>query len=573
MTDRKLVVGVPRTELVDELATLARAGQKGSARWQEVQQQLTQYRLAELPPPTAGSRSEESIRTRVIAGLREAPGSTPSELAKTLQKQSTVVSRVLASLLEDGYVTYTGTADDRRKRLYFLSEAEQASTAVTPATDNEAERHHIALAIGGAVEARRRRHDLTYAQDRLTRLLAHATRIDAKDLALLARTELITTLRQESQSAAPELAEAYRGHLEVLANMLTDSTDLPVTLSAPLLGTLEYEWGRDPAKPTPDRLRHLTAAQMAFEWCEESAHAQAWGPKAGWALLSRAGLWRAETEFGKAQSLALRASEVFDAYDDQYGKAEAFRIIGFCQRLRGDFDGAIETLRHAVNVEGTAVSERCRADVLLQLGDAHRCKGELDTARPILSEAEALAKRLGRTVTLGFVLSSMAAVEYAAQSLDKARDCASRAAESLVGKPEGAALNRRRLAVICRELGSGGDRRQYVESVSLFREALMDYDRLNSPAGTATCLVGLGMVAGEHEDAAIRGLHKVAVSEDGRNLVPKDPWLPGLVSKWAEEIDRDDMQEVVWSFTGPFAHLEPAEMAAEPRVVSKVDAL
>lgn len=563
-----------RTALVAELATLSREGNKGSARWVEVQNELAGLRV-DAARSQAGPPARQSVRTRVIKALLDAPGSTPSQLAISLNKTTTVVSRVLAGLLEDGVVEYVGTDDDRRKRHYALTEAATGPDGdVAAPTDDEAERQHIALAIGVAVEARRKRHDLEYARDRLERLLNQATEIGAADLALLARTELITTLRQQSRSV-PARESARQEHIMALAAMVRPATTsaVPAYLVAPALGCLEYQLGRDKTKTTAARLRHLTAAEVTFARCEDMATSHDWAPREGWSLLMRAELWRKQTEFGKAQNLALQASGIFQRYDDRYGAAEAFRVLGFCQRLRGDFDGAIATLEHALALEGSAVSDRCRADVLLQLGDAYRCKGQLNPARFFLAEAEQLSESLGRTITLGFVLSSLAAVEYADESLDAAKNYATRAAKPLQAEPGGLAMNTRRLAVICRELAASGDRAQVGVSVDLFQTALAGYRELDSPAGAAACLVGYGKLSGEEEDAAVGELMDLASSTRSRMLLPKDPWLPGLVSQWAEETARDDVQEVVnWTFKDDLVRQVAPEMAAEPRVLSTVDA-
>lgn len=566
---------IPRSGLVALLDTLTRDKQEGSARWSEVQGELARRRVAEERAEQERAEQEGrydaplSLRSLIIAELRKAPGSTPSQLAVALGRSTPVVSRVLAGLLENQVVAFTGTDNDRRVRHYALVEGVSEAESMTK---TEVLREHIALGIGAAVEARRKRHELEYARDRLERLLGQATRVGADDLALLARTELITTLRQESQTAPAQETVRAR-HLHDTASLLKAGSTFPGHLVTPAIGALEYELGRDKSKAVDARLKHLIGAEIAFGRCEGLERAHDWCPREGWALLERGDLWRKETEFGKAQALATSASRIFENYDDPYGMAEARRLLGFCQRLRGDFDGAIETLESALVVGEGAASDRCRADVMLQLGDALRCRGDFDEATDYLCQAEELARALGRTTTLGFVLTSLAAIQFALMDMDEARALALKARQPLAAERSGTAMNDRRLAVIYRELADGGERELAAESAVLFEQSLASYKAIDSPAGVAACLVGIGKISDEQQGSSASKLKSIASSADGRMLLPMDPWLPSLVTEWADEAPREEVQEIIeWTFQDAVTEQAVPEMAAEPRRLSMVDA-
>lgn len=551
-------------ELAGRLTALARLGDQGGAEWIAIQEELAKRRIRDTPHPSAPT---PSLRSQVLRRLRVAPGSTPTQLAAALDRSTTVVSRVLANLLASGVVTHDADPDDLRVRHYRLVAAgdEGQPAALAPPAPDEAKQQILALGIAGAVRARRRGNALDYANDRLARLLAEAEAVGADDLALLARRELITTLRQAGRRE--EAAE----HRHVLEQIERGVVDIAPQLVLPAIGSVAYELGRDEDSPARERLDHLTAAASAFRKCQELTSAHDWCPREGWALLTSAEIWREQTEFGVAQSLATRAAAVFEVYDDTYGAAEAARTQGFCHRLRGDFQAAISTLHRASALASKAVSERCQADVLAQLGDSYRCAGELDLAREFLSESEGIARRLDRSVALGFILSSLAAVEFSSHNLDVAQSLASDAERYLSGYTVGSALNTRRRAVIARELASGGDH-TLAGSTELFQEALNRYRDLASPAGEAACLVGLGQLpSAEHADAAVSELLAVASSSDGRLLLPIDPWVPSLVDQWARATDIADVARVAdWTFRNDLQWTQASEMAGEPRIVSSL---
>src|SRR5467141_24560 len=103
-------------ELAHRVTELARAGQMDSKEWHAVQDELARRRVEQarrsLPQPG------ESLRSQILTLLAKTPGSTPSEVAKGLNRSTTVVSRVLTTLLEAGVVAFESDPDDGRIRHY-----------------------------------------------------------------------------------------------------------------------------------------------------------------------------------------------------------------------------------------------------------------------------------------------------------------------------------------------------------------------------------------------------------------------------------------------------------------------
>ncbi|WP_237572877.1 MarR family transcriptional regulator [Mycolicibacterium lacusdiani] len=506
------------------------------------------------------------MRSQIIRYLEKKPNSTPSQIAATLDRSTTVVSRILANLLQAQLVTFEQNPDDGRVRNYRLASVEKVFNGGEVASPSEVEeqRQYLGLVIAAAVRARRRGNDQAYAIDRLSRVLEQASAAEFNDLALVARRELVTTLRQHGDGVNDILP-----HLEALSRIATGKTPVEPDLVAPATACLDYELGCRDSLPERDRIEHLTAAATIFRRCRDMDGTHDWAPREGWARLAIAALWRQQTEFGVALDEAELAESIFTVYDDTYGRAEATRIQGFCQRLRGNFADAIAILERALLYAADCSAETCRADVLLQLGDALRCTGAYKRSAEVLNEAVELAEALKRPRTLGFSLTALSAVNFAADDLDQAWKLAARAHPHMASTRPGLALNTRRRAVIARELGTAGDAARSAESVELFHESMQQYVDLQSPAGIAACWVGMGKLAKDVDQPAeaIRGLFEVASSKAGRLLLPIDPWIPSLMSNWADQSHIEDVRRIAeWTYTTERGVESADEMAGEPRL-------
>lgn len=558
-----LLSDIASDELARRLTALARAGGIDSDEWEAIQSELARRRLDTVRHISIPKT--ESLRSQIIRHLAKEPNSTPSQIAGTLDRSTTVVSRVLANLLQAQLVTFEPNPDDGRIRHYRLTSQAKAldgDNVVSPSVVEE-QRQYLGLVIAAAVRARRRDNDHAYAVDRLAGVLEQATAAKLNDLALIARRELMTTLRQG------DCVDNVVPHLEALSRIATGKAPVEPELVAPATACLDYELGCQSIVPERDRIEHLTAAATMFHRCRDMDGTHDWAPREGWARLAMAALWRQQTEFGVALEEAQLAESVFVAYDDTYGCAEASRIQGFCQRLRGNFYDAIDILERALHYATECSAETSRADVLLQLGDALRCTGEFHRSAEVLKEAIELADALKRPRTLGFSLTALSAVNFATHDLDEAWNLAARAQPYMASIRPGLALNTRRKAVIARELGKAGDAARTAESVELFHESMRQYINLGSPAGIAACWVGMGKLGKDvHQPAeAIRGLRDVASSKTGRLLLPIDPWVPSLMNQWADESHIDDVRRIAdWTYTNDRELDSADEMAGEPRL-------
>jgi len=559
------LVGLSEDDLALRLTRLAQAGTLDGPEWDAIQAELARRRVEAIAPAPS---PRPSLRALIMSVLTTSPGSTPSEVARSLDRGTSVVSRALGVLLTDGIVGYEADPDDGRIRHYSIAAPAISSTdELSRPTANEQLMQHVALVVAAAVEARRQKHDLHYAEDRLARALDQASSMGASDLALLSRRELITTLRQAGR------VDDVQRHLEELIKIERGDAPTEPHLQIAAGATLDYELGRQVESPARERLDHLTAASTAFRRCQGLPHAHDWCPREGWALLASAELWREQTEFGVALAQAERATSVFHTYDDPYGAAEATRLQGFCHRLRGDFVTAISVLRSAFELAQASSSDRCSADVLVQLGDAYRCIGDLPAALEFLREAARIASQLGRDRTLGFALSSSAAVAFACGDLDEAWTTAARADDLLKSTSVGSALNTRRRAVVARELGRAGEKLRLGDARQLFEVALEGYRALASPAGIAACHLGVARI--DPEEASRSGLLKelvgIASTGSGRLLLPLDPWVPSLLNEWATETDAADAIRLAdWTYRSDREPSRADEMAGEPRVESRM---
>ncbi|MGB3355485.1 MAG: MarR family transcriptional regulator [Mycobacterium sp.] len=553
-------------ELARRLSELADAGDVSGDEWLLIQAELARRRVetARSAPPPPGA----SLRSQILNFLNEAPGSTPTQISAALDRSTTVVSRVLTILFDAKLVTFTPNEDDGRVRHYHLAAADTVSAdgEIASPSQVEEERQYLGLVIAAAVKARRGKNHLRYSIDRLERVLQQATASNAHDLALVARRELATTLRQDGQ------LDAVKAHVDVFSEIAVGAVEVERHLIAPATACLDYELGRREGLPERERLEHYVAATTMFERCKGLDGAHDWAPRQGWALLGSAELWRQQTEYGTALAQAKRAELAFVAYDDTYGSAEATRMQGFCQRLRGNFDEAIVVLKRADQLAKDSSADRSRADILLQLGDAMRCVGEFKAAAMTLAEGAELATELGRPRTVGFCYTSLGAVMHALGDLDEAWKFTTMASPLVAPSVPGRALNARRRGVIARDLAQRGAPDMLEQGLKSFHDAIDEYSEQRSPAGVAACCVGLGKFPGNN-DTAIDRLVSVASSGVGRLLLPLDPWIPALVKQWADATENTDVLKVAeWTYRSDkqLKVADADEMAGEPRVKSGV---
>lgn len=534
-----------------------------------------QARLIEIERAARGERiaqteEREPLRARVLHAIANGLTS-PGDLAARLGVEPETVSRALGVLSREGLVGFGRDADDGRKRNYYLASPEDVpnDTEVvltvaggiersehdaygTPAEgDRERDREaaqaaferYVQAAIERAVADRRQDNALPAAIEQLQEVVATCVQAHAGEHELLARRELATTLRQANRTT--EHAAQLRGFLAIARGR---RRELGGELAMPALGHFNYERGRaigGLANSTRilQAVRDLVAARQTFEQLADAEPTNPeWVTRRAWATYGIADILRQRTDIDRALRLAVSSAQTFDEVDDRYGLASSVFLVGFCLRLRGDFQRAETVLSHAQRLTEEHEFWRLNAECLTQLGEASRSRGELRAASELLSRAINAAATVDHAVTSAFAHSSMGALAYESQDVESAYGHLEAAQERFVAirhRP-GIALNLRRLALVGfkRDVQSGARTTQAVSDAFVrLTRAQGRYVRLASAAGVVSCKLGrveILIEAGQSTEAECAGIAQwFEASEDRYSTVKLDPWMPTLMAHLA----------------------------------------
>ncbi|HEU4703362.1 MAG TPA: helix-turn-helix domain-containing protein [Conexibacter sp.] len=507
-------------------------------------------RVARREAAVRVAEDRQPLRRRLLEALGDAPA-TPTELHKRLGAARESVSRKLGELSDEGLVTLTEDPDDRRRRVYAITQEGVVQLSVhrsygarPPAPQPPTDADTVAFlrsAVRSAVRLRRKTNRLQDAAERLELLRAQADELHAPELALDATNELLTTLRQDRRH---EQVDELLNGLERIAVGTEHGTP---ALAMQAFAHREYALGRLPGGRRPrDRARHLETAQTLYAELARTApdgSAAAWREREAWSIVSHAGHLRERSKFERALLRTLEAMELFRQLEDPYGESRCRFMIGFCWRLMGDFEQAADALQAAYALAAEHSFQRFQADSLMQLGDVRRCQGDAAAARELLGDAIDRANHMGLDVTQAFAQSALGAVCFEQQQIDEAAR-ALLAAERLFKRcdhHEGLALNARRQARVGR---AGLERRGEVRALrGLVEEAFARYKALGSPAGLAACeveLVRLQRIEGRSGTQTIKRLRARLEDDDQRPYIFKDPWVPHVVAAFAAEVDHGD---------------------------------
>jgi DNA-binding MarR family transcriptional regulator len=515
--------------------------------------QLGDRRLSEAQTAIATEATSEPLRRRILAALVGGP-MYPKALTELLGARSETISRVLGALSADGYVVFQSDPDDKRLRLYALTESGETRLAhhrslLTQRAPERLEQgvvdKYLTDALDLAVDERRTTNQLSRSIERLTAIAREAEKAELPRLELRAQRELATTLRQDQRWTD------FNEQLSELEKTGSGATAASPELVLPAYAHSKYEYGRWPGSVgggnLAERARSLVAAADAYnDLGSLSEHDPAsfghdrWRLRHAWAVVSLADNFREQTELGKAIDHAKLAAQLFQAEGDTYGEASSLFVQGFSHRLRGQYETAASVLRQTFKLAEQHGYYRHRANSLLQLGDVERCLGKLDSAKEMLSEAITQAEQLGLGVTRGFALSALGSVYFkegnfteALRSLD--------AAELGFSNGElhqGKALNLRRMSVVQRH------RDELATAADLAVEASRRYMPLHSPAGVATCAVTFAQVnidRGQDQTTLCDNLVSFLANRRQRLLLELDPWFPPLLRDLAIRTDHQQL--------------------------------
>jgi len=251
---------------------------------------------------------------------------------------------------------------------------------------------------------------------------------------------------------------------------------------------------------------------------------------------------RAASRLEDSLRIAVSARSLFEEIEDPYGASHCLFLIGFCLRLLGDFDDAYWWLDRAHTLAQSGPYVRLQVDSLMQIGEVHRCRGELDDATEALTESRDRAEEMDMPVTQAFAHSALGSVVFGQGRWLDAQLELRRASDRFDAAPhwEGQALNARRLSVASRFVfrrTPGGD---LALARRLNEEAEDRYRHPNRPAGWVACSIEhdrLRLCEGRRPET-IDDLIKLIDSRSPElEYVKVDPWVPSDLVNFAAEAE------------------------------------
>lgn len=499
----------------------------------------------------AQSHERVPVRRLILEALAEKPA-LPSALAARVGAHVSTVSRYLAPMRDQhGLVDYVMVDGDQRLRRYSLTRegmmelsrlrsADPRPPAPPPADTGERVAA-LRAALRTAVALRRQTNKLDVAAERLAIVLERAEALPDHGLIVDTLSELATTLRQQGRT---EEVDAIVDRLRRISLGDDEASRPSVVLSA--FAHRKYALGRAAGGDSVIRAEHLhSAADTYRELAVEPTYGLAddWNLRVAWSTAGLAANLREQSDFEAAFIKSLAALRTFTELEDTYGQTRCYFLLGFCLRLLGNFDNACTCLSLALSLAQKHGYERYQADVMLQLGEVQRTRGDLEEAHATLREAVDRANRLDLKTTRAFAYSALGAVSYQQDHLGRASQALAKASTAFrqIVHPEGLALNERRRAVVLRHRmgpsGRQGDPDAVRAAIAAAREG---YRALQSPAGLAACDIETGQLArltparrSSRSSNPVSELHERLLDPDQRVFLEEDPWVPPVLMAFA----------------------------------------
>lgn len=495
------------------------------------------------------------LRRRILEALRDTRRTT-RDLAAELEVRAESVSRIVTDLRAEGMLESETDRDDKRQRHHSLTAAGETELSRyfaygAPQHDLVEPSHRqrsdfLYSALEAAVLMRRETHQLEDAATRISVVLREARKLGDGGLVVEAISELATTLRQiptEDSEVEPLLDE-----LEAIS--LGKGPVAKPTLAMPAIAHREYALGRLGEHRDSEeerRERHLIVAANLYQQLAAAPYhlePAKWRERQGWGLIGLARILHMRSRFEDALVEAAKALRLFEEIENPYGRAHCQYVFGNCLRLLGDFEGAWTWLKDAQAVAEEHSYERFRAKLLWQMGEVMRCRGQIEDAQAALEESRDRADAMGLKVVRAFAYSALGGVAFHRRDLQRAELELGRAHIGFdrLGHRSGLALNGRREGAVAR-LRYEETRKNLENAERKTSEAQEYYLELGSPAGVAACQIEQGrlrIVSGGGANGTVGELVDLIENQkrtSEKSLVELDPWVPGLMSTFAEEVE------------------------------------
>lgn len=504
---------------------------------------------------------EEPLRRRILELLAK-ESLTPTVLADRLEVRKESVSRLLKILRGEGLVEIHRVPGDRRRRRYVLTAAGEVELRrhraygdpgprpVEP--DREQTVRFLYSALANSVRMRRHTSELGEAVDRQRKVLREARKLKEGQLILETMHELATTLRQQGEEAEvtvllKELDEVQLGRGEYADPTLPLQAAAHRSYALGRLGERREEGQRERA----DQL--ITAAVKYCELAKGSpgGDSRKWRERQAWSAFSLAANQRSASQPKDALLTASAALHLFERIEDHYGRSHCLFLLGFCLRLLGDLDGAARLLDDARGLAAEHSYARLVANSLMQIGEVHRCRGELDDARAMLEEARQRAEMLRLPVIQAFAHSALGSVAFdqgrwleSQLELKRAQRKFKEAHETDGRDWEGEVLSAKRQAVAARFEFEERLQGNLAIARQLNDEASERYRQMRRPAGMVACSIE------RDRQRMCEGVAPVGIEflidlidnkDREREYLESDPWVPSVLLAFAQETENEDL--------------------------------
>ena len=443
---------------------------------------------ASLDPASA------TLRDKVLAAI-DAGVDTPTKIGEYVSSPTTVVSRVLRQLTNEGRVTRAEQGEDRRRRPYRRVSTEASPAKVAEPDVSSTQRP---MADAGALV------DIAEAQAQCNAHLAVAFLPDL--IAAGSNAHLSPSLRVSALGVAAMIVRSSGA-----ANAAEDALDLAETAEMVAKRSSEnlvraraaYESARAGLFALPhDSEAYLADLERAERFAKRGSGSES-QIRLGWCAYTRC-LIEEGKDLDRADQHAQKALDLFESNDFSYGKAAALTALARVRYTISEREGSEKLALKALSIANSHGYLRIMAESAFWAGEL-LSDGDPNRAERLFTSAAEHFQAVGN--------SQWSALSYASRALTReqarVRELDVDEAERLLAELRGlesnissdemswpAAVLKRRIAAIARRA------QRYAVAKKEFGEALQLYETAGSGPGLA--ITGAGLIAAEREHAEVR---------------------------------------------------------------------